>query len=908
MFIGMSTIMNNNANNNNTEISLEQPSVNEKVTTTFIEQRNIVVDEGHPYGNVDATGISKSFSMAETPYGLQQTFQKPILLAQVPWNTTQEPGANIYGPKSIPSILTEVNSTMRNLFRIFAYYKLDIKLRFQLNSTPFNCGRIIAWFNPLIAPTNQDNYPSDYISATGYPHVLIDASTSTVAELVIPFQHIQTYFTTNTSDSLDILGTLNVQVLNTLRVGEGASVPIYLAIYIMADISSLHVTIPEHEPIIPESSDGVSDAVATAVATVGAPIKSLVTGIPIIGGLVDSALSGLSRGFGGLDAPENPVVDVNAVPRAFPSISRGAGPMEFEKLSLVPATSSVADSIPFCGTGTDEMDLNYITKIPMLVNKFYWTTALQDNAFWPLPVSPLVCWTDTTVTGEAPTITHTRRYYPSYLAYFSSPYCFWRGGIKFRFDFISTPYHTGRILFFWVPNGIVLYNNTLDNPPTLQEATMYPHVVFDLKLNKEVELTVPYDTYTPMKRQKYYDDGESFFPAPKDAVNSVKISNDGTRGKYYAETCNGVLMAYILTPLSCPNSTAQQIDINIYMYAADDYEVRCLRNNFSDPLSGLSYFDHTLSSLMFRDYTAPPPPGSDEVDCPCPTPIPSDEEIEPEADLSPKIRYIPKPQVWPEADLPEVQSSRSTEVHSSDSSNALHNVGSDTIPSIGNQVGNVEDMHLKYVLSRTYCTNSLLDTPGPNGRHLYYIEQVMPTTSFRYDCSDLLSYFSYCYRLWAGGIKYLFTTNFSKFDNIQGIIVHCPEPTSATLPQFYAFGEKVPTAGNDIANLASMQDSAYHAQIINGAYQSNFSVVCPYRSPYQKLFVRAPIDYSTTPVKYNFTTSSGFVKFDLLVNTPFSDQNLSSTLLQVFKGGADDFRLMYLVAPPSRTKTWTTSS
>jgi hypothetical protein len=165
-------------------------------------------------------------SMLEAPWSIKTIAERENFLNQVSWDSTAS-----YGSPLMNFTLPDASfpdSPFTRLFRQFTYYKGDWVITFQLNGTRFHQGMLLASWTPLTRTTTTSMKFSK-VHGTAMQHVMLNASTSTTAQLRIPFIHTQPYLPTTTSDETLTLGRVMLQVLNGLEYSTGASTALWVS-------------------------------------------------------------------------------------------------------------------------------------------------------------------------------------------------------------------------------------------------------------------------------------------------------------------------------------------------------------------------------------------------------------------------------------------------------------------------------------------------------------------------------------------------------------------------------------------------------------------------------------------------------------------------------------------------------
>lgn len=542
-----------------------RPDSTNVINTVFLEQRALNTQPAQE-ANIMTIPRSIEMEMSDDMWMARDQLKKPILLEQVAWNVTQTPGTNL-AVYEFPEILTSVESIVRRTLSMYAYFRFTPVFRFQINATKFHQGQLICSFDPFSQSIDYTDRPTDYtgyfatpffnrFGATGLPNVKIMASESDPVELEIPFNHPRNYFTTNSSAGFDLLGKVRVTVLNQLKVADGASTSLTLTTWLYARDASVHVPIHYHDLVIPDYApiestsllDNVTDLIGNGTNLVGNIMtgqvgKALRTGQ----GIVDNLGS-----IFGFDYPTRPVNPEKCI-MPIETLAHGKGVSRAQRLVVDPVSHHPTGSEE-SSSATDPMDIMAALKTPMLYYQMNWTTTqTAGTQLYTKTVAP--------VSSIVNVYTQSGRniYQPTFLAYIASKFQFWRGGITYTLEFIATHFHSGKLLVAYVPNNMDPTKITYE-----QLTSSCPNIVVDIQQTSSVSFTVPYVSPTPLKC----------------TLNESTNTLD--------EEIIGHWFIYIQNPLVAASNVANNIDINIYAQAADDFQVFVPRKSVFLPCSYLT--------------------------------------------------------------------------------------------------------------------------------------------------------------------------------------------------------------------------------------------------------------------------------------------------------------------------------
>jgi len=212
----------------------------------------------------------------------------------------------------------------------------------------------------------------------------------------------------------------------------------------------------------------------------------------------------------------------------------------------------------------DEMDILTLAKR----KSFFFTTTIavvaQDSVIASFRVRPSV--------AQTYGVSFTEYHYPI-VSFCSLPFGYWRGTLKYTFQFVASAYHKGRFRITWdpYPSATNMVDSNFFN-------TTYTQVL-DLEGDRELTFSVPYAHFKPYLANTRYSADFST------SAILVPSSSD-----------NGVISVMCLSPLVSPNTTSfQPIYMNVYLSAGDDFS---LAYPDDDKLTTLSYFSTSATDVV----------------------------------------------------------------------------------------------------------------------------------------------------------------------------------------------------------------------------------------------------------------------------------------------------------------------
>jgi len=197
-------------------------------------------------------------------------------------------------------------------------------------------------------------------------------------------------------------------------------------------------------------------------------------------------------------------------------------------------------------TSEDEMAFKYLSTMPTYVHRFKFESVnLQGTKLMALPVDATIC-DKKDVAGHPNTVAR----YETNLSYLCGLGTHWRGGLKYNFKIVKTPFHSGRLRFTWVPGApedIAVDTVDLDK--------CYSKIV-DLREKSEVDFEIPYSYNVPWK------------PCEKGTTPY------GARLNWTAvPQPMGTLFVTVVNSLRAPPTCAPSVEILVFISGGDDFQI-----------------------------------------------------------------------------------------------------------------------------------------------------------------------------------------------------------------------------------------------------------------------------------------------------------------------------------------------
>lgn len=569
----------NMENLTNTTTDLEQVlSIKDEQQVISEEQRTTTHEDAHVDAPQDNIQTMDNFVMNIDEVSARNILQTPVIITTVAWNMTHTVGTTLYG-FNIPDIFTTLKNFHDTMLTTYSAFKPTIKIHFKLNSTPFHQGKILCWYNPLnqLGPFPAEKSIS-LTSISMMPSVFLDASLANSGDILIPFEFYKTYFNTNSDSGLPPMGSINITVFNPLLSGSGASSNATIQVLLSCEELQLHIPIAPHTVLFSSGTIASLDAPSSVLQTeaqvlekVGQVVGNAANVAKNAGkaflnfktgnfsGLADSVSEGV-KSIGSifkvfnLDKPG--IIDATTMNHIYPvsPLAHMRGLDSSVRLGATPEGGYLTHEL-FSSTAGSEHLIQHLAQMKGFHDTTTWsTTDVPGTVLGVIPVAPWYSPVGSSLVVGTDTYFSLENTFVSYLAAF---YNFWRGSMSFRWDFVSSKMHSGRLGFIFFPNDDP--NCKYGASPSTLDLTLYtnnPIYYFDLAESKTAELTVPFQSGTHMKWMLPGNTRAASRPLPAQLENYL----------------TGTIAIVVINQLMAPNSVVQNVSFNSFVGAGPDME------------------------------------------------------------------------------------------------------------------------------------------------------------------------------------------------------------------------------------------------------------------------------------------------------------------------------------------------
>lgn len=504
---------------------------------------------------------------------LKEYFRRPRIVRTGELNSVRSSDGSV----SVDRVTLFGNIFPDGFERLAGVFGVRFKMVFtlQVAATPFHQG---------VAAVSFQYFGSDFArynsisTCTNIPHVRLDVSSSTMAQLHVPFLWIGEFLPLRKGQTLaafpDILGVATVHNLLGVPVVTGLK-PVTYKLFVHLEDMELVGAVPTDvalqagKKVSPVTKEFENDAYpfSSSLHAMSKTARWIAKGVPALSSLAGPTSWFLGKASGvvrylGYSKPQvqEPVMRMIDMGSALehnvdtPSSTIMVSAMASNYLKVDPS---------FAGSDVDEMSLSYVlSQWGQVYYGSITTDAPVGSVVYSTGVSPSYAWYRDI---SAPALKFINRPYPRTMAvganafqptsllFWSSMFRQWRGSIEYRFTFAKTKMHGGRVLVTFVPRRDNVQTNEA-NPDSL---VMYRPGTASVA-GGSVPVTDGYSAIFDLR------DGNVFtFTCPY--VSDCPYTN------FFGRV--GDLSIVVLDPITASTSSAQYIDFLVEARAGSNFEL-----------------------------------------------------------------------------------------------------------------------------------------------------------------------------------------------------------------------------------------------------------------------------------------------------------------------------------------------
>ncbi len=505
---------------------------------------------------------------AQTSADLSAFLSRPVRIQTLQWAQSFAPGDFVLDLPVWRNFVQQ--QSILNKIQNYAFIRGNLKVKIVTNGSPFMYGALRAYYVPLpsfksstIAGVNSEIL----VPISQLPGAYVYPAHSEGVEMTLPFIWPRSFLRVGRLNDFNEMGKLQGRVYSSLKSANGSTSPVNVVVF--AWMEDVVLAGPTMAPALQADEYGVGPVSAPASA-IAAAAHSL-SNVPVIGKFAKateigaSAVSKVAKLFGFTNVPV--IEETKPVRNApFPQIASAEIGYTSEKLALDPKNELSIDPAIVGIDGTDELAIaNFVTRESYLTQVDWSTAMAYDSPLFTSVVQPQL--------GLETSITGGTRYQFTPMGLCSTLFKNWRGDIIFRFKFVASPFHKGRVRISYDP-----YSNTIQT--TGDSGPYVFNKIVDLGAETDVEMRIPFQQALPWLYTTNAPSASSFSTSTTPTVSQTDTFT------------NGMISVKVLTTLSAPVTTSS-VTMMVFVRGAENLQ-------FSNPLVG--NYDLTPFVLQADEY------------------------------------------------------------------------------------------------------------------------------------------------------------------------------------------------------------------------------------------------------------------------------------------------------------------
>lgn len=509
-------------------------------TETHVQQ-NIRFDDAELNEDMDySTPFYKSLDQdVEDTAGLSSFLSRPVKI-----NTTTWTEGAFLNASFKPWTLFFNNAVIKRKLENYSRLRCTLKLKFVINASPFYFGIVRACYFPY-ATNIVYSTTDDQVLFSQTPGVYLEPSKMSAADMKLPFLWPLTFIDVNQQAHFDQMGTLQFLEYTGLRSANGvAGTGVTITTFAWAE--DIQLSGPTTALAIQADEYQQNQGVISAPATTVANIASMLGKAPVIGSFAKATEIG-ARGVASiakLFGYSNPPIIQDVMPyqpKSFHAFANVETRVPIDKLSLDPKNEVTIDNSIIGAPKEDPLSFENTVFRESFVRGTLWTGSY-------IPSTPIF----TAVVNPAQLVKTTSglldTHYYTPMSYFGELFNYWRGSLIYKFKFVKSKYHKGRVIVSWDPETSLI-------GVTDPETAVFSRVI-DLEYEDEVEIEIPYKAISPFL-EVFHSDSVTNSTSPSLTLNP----------KYH----NGSLQMRVLNVLTGP-AISPEIDVLMYVRPGKDFQ------------------------------------------------------------------------------------------------------------------------------------------------------------------------------------------------------------------------------------------------------------------------------------------------------------------------------------------------
>nr|ULG00016.1 MAG: hypothetical protein 2 [Marnaviridae sp.] len=471
---------------------------------------------------------------------LAKYLSRPVLIKSHVWSQ-----ADSYTTTTTwdPWFLFFNSAPIKNKINNYSFINCTLKLKFVINASPFYSGAMCFTYCPLQKLVGEnivsDPAGSELLAFSQRPKVWIFPQTCEGGELELPFFYHKNWLDLTSADDVKNMGTITPALFAQLVSATGITgTSVVINVYAWAENVKLHAPTTKLA-LQSDEFDYKPSQVASSVAKASGALSR----VPLIGPYMkatSSVATGIARVASALGFTNVPNMDtISAVKlQPFPHNSTCEVSVPVDRSAVDPKNEVSIDPRTVGLDGTDELNIAYIAgREAYIGSAILSSTDAVDALTLVSRVTPALMYQY----GPTTPINYTP------MGYLTTMFKAWRGDIIFRFKFICTRFHKGRVR--------ITFDPTNDISTTIPDYTTVFNEIVDIGAEQDVEVRVPYSQAITFLQTNPLSGNYNF--------SGASLAPDS-----YS---NGLITMRVVNPLSGPVANTA-IPVMVFVRAAENIE------------------------------------------------------------------------------------------------------------------------------------------------------------------------------------------------------------------------------------------------------------------------------------------------------------------------------------------------
>ena len=539
--------------------SVGEGQVDSSATTQFIADKNVVSATKLFPTQIDRLVYDSSSD--NLVQDIKTFMAKPVVLQSGTFTSTDTFSTFTTGYTPFDNFAVVPNILLPKI-QGFLGFRATTVFRLVVNANRFQQGRYLLSFVHLGGVNAGSVVSGDYINdhmntlvqRTTLPHVEIDLCCDTEAMLKIPYNSALNFYPftlfTNTGNQVGAWGSYHISPYDALTAVSGNLTAGYTLYSWFEDVELVGAVVPQSgRNVFTSVKSRKSDTeIEQDSANIG-PISSalirvrdasnILSRVPLLSSYASGVswfadIGAATAKVFGWSKPVNLESSNRMTQNYLPYAANTDGPDMSFPLSLS-YTNSVGVANGFSGTDVDEMDFSFLCTIPVFLEKDPWVVgAVSGTQLIQFNVNP----SENIFTSVANGTTF-KHYSP--LSFVCSHFNYWRGSMVYKFKFVKTEFHSGRLIVAFQPQNLDISTTGV----TAVSSVYVQRHIIDIRETNEFTFVIPYIADSPYRTTT---------PGP--------LSSN-----------MGLVRVFVLDPLVAPATVAQTVQIIVERAGGPDFEV-----------------------------------------------------------------------------------------------------------------------------------------------------------------------------------------------------------------------------------------------------------------------------------------------------------------------------------------------